>query len=318
MKPQQLTFILLIALAFQSLRAQQSDPYFTEKETPEYQKLYIHTDRDIYFLGETIWFSAYLLDGQNQVPVVGDQNLIVDLIDTTGNIARSGLYRLADGSSSGGILLTDSIQTGKYVLRAYTNYLRNFGDESFFYKPLSIDRVRSSAVPETASESEILENIEAHFMPEGGFLLENTMNIVAFKITGKGGVEVNTSGYVVDEKGENVAGFQTEYQGMGKFNFYPIPGEKYKAVLDVIPGKYFDLGEIKTAGIKIQNIENIRQDFIRVGIYTNSPEFLNKPYILACMNHGEVIFTEEVVSVQDITEVKILKSLPGGGINRLV
>ena len=31
-----------------------------------YEKLYLHTDRDYYFLGDTIWFKAYYLNGQTQ------------------------------------------------------------------------------------------------------------------------------------------------------------------------------------------------------------------------------------------------------------
>jgi hypothetical protein len=110
-----------------------------------YQKIYVQTDRDVYFLGETIWLSGYLLDGQTHRPVKDDQNLHVDLIDSAGHIVKSVIFLARQGFSEGSILLTDSLLPGKFVLRAYTSYLRNFGNESFFYKPLTIVKTQTSS-----------------------------------------------------------------------------------------------------------------------------------------------------------------------------
>ncbi|MBN1821607.1 MAG: hypothetical protein JXR31_11005 [Prolixibacteraceae bacterium] len=314
-----LFLLYLIIFTVSSAFAQNIDNYFKNEQAVPFQKLYIHTDREFYFLGETIWFSAYLLDGQNHTPVIGDQNLYVDLIDTSGYVDIFKLYYISDGFSSNGILIPENLPTGKYILRAYTSYIRNFGEESFFYKTISIDKTRSSIELETRGVEKDSSDIkiEAFFMPEGGFLLGNTMNVVAFKITGKDGLGKNASGIVVDEKGEEITKFETSYNGMGKFYLNPVSGKLYKAILDGYPDQYFYLGEVRASGIKIQNVES-GNGFIQLGICSNSAEFFNKLYILAVMNRGEVIFTQDVQPAQKEEIIKIPELNLGGGINRLV
>lgn len=103
-----------------------------------YEQVYIHTDRSIYTAGEDIWFSLYLLDGNNNpegnrskvayIEVVSSSNVPVASI-------RSGIY---SGIASGSIPLPDTITTGPYYIRAYTNFMRNYGPESYFHQEIII------------------------------------------------------------------------------------------------------------------------------------------------------------------------------------
>lgn len=43
--------------------------------------------------------------------------------------------QLSSGLASGNIFISDKIKNGDYELRAYTRWMRNFGEESFF-KPI--------------------------------------------------------------------------------------------------------------------------------------------------------------------------------------
>jgi hypothetical protein len=64
------------------------------------QKVYLHTDKDSYRSGQTIWFRAYLLDGITNVPVMGMNNLFVDLIDWRGESVAVRLLLSSEGGSS--------------------------------------------------------------------------------------------------------------------------------------------------------------------------------------------------------------------------
>ena len=52
-----------------------------EKSIPLlFEKAYLHTDRDVYAMGDTLWFKAYLVNGQDNKPSVSSGNLYVELI----------------------------------------------------------------------------------------------------------------------------------------------------------------------------------------------------------------------------------------------
>lgn len=69
------------------------------------------------------------------------------------------------------------------------------------------------------------------FFPEGGELIAGIANQVAFKAVNPQGRGVAVKGYVVDEKGKQVAEFQSQHLGMGKFEFTPKKGKRYIAMI---------------------------------------------------------------------------------------
>ncbi|NQU32287.1 MAG: hypothetical protein HQ521_03550, partial [Bacteroidetes bacterium] len=191
--------ILLFVFITNILFAQNIDNSFEEQNTVPFQKLYLDTDREFYFLDETIWFSFYLLNGQTHIPISGDQNLHVDLIDSSGKLVVSEMYPIYDGFSKGNIQLNKDINPGSFIIRAYTNYLRNFGEESFFYKPVTIDCTKNLFELQNKIQTELIKNqdqIKIDFLPEGGIILENTSNIIGVKITDNNGKGINTSGVI--------------------------------------------------------------------------------------------------------------------------
>ena len=80
-------------------------------ESVAFEKLYLHIDREFYFLGETIWFKAYLLDGQSLSCAVDTQNLYIDLIDSKGRISQNQVLLCENGETSGSILIPDTSPT---------------------------------------------------------------------------------------------------------------------------------------------------------------------------------------------------------------
>ncbi|MDX8337543.1 hypothetical protein SLH46_00020 [Draconibacterium sp. IB214405] len=310
----------LFLLFTQSLNAQSELDFVDADKCPIFQKLYVQTDREIYFLGDTIWLSAYLLDAKTHIPVKNDQNLYVDLIDSTGAIVKSEIFPVCNGFGEGNIPIVDSVLTGDLVFRAYTNYLRNFGDDSYFYKSLTIERTKNSFeidgdLQEVDNSSEVEPIVR--FFPEGGILLEHTPNVIGVKITGENGESINTNGLVLNEDKKTVALFETNYKGLGKFDFYPNSGEKYTVVLNAFPRLKVGFWEPEKEGIKLQ-LYNNSEDLLHVGILSNSKNYLREKYTLACINRGEVIFYKKVKPTQNDYSVKIEKTKFGAGINRLV
>jgi len=109
------------------------------RELKPVEKLYLQTDKPYYAQGDTMRFKAYLLDADYLRPSGRSGLLYVDLDDADGKPAKRIMVPVENGLTWGDIVL-DSVETpqGNYILRAYTNWMRNFGDDYIFKKNISI------------------------------------------------------------------------------------------------------------------------------------------------------------------------------------
>ena len=79
------------------------------------ENVYLHLDNDSYFLGETIWFSAYVTNDGLQIS--NSKVLYVELLSPEGNIVDSRQYQLSNGRASGEFpfLLCCSLAFSRFV-----------------------------------------------------------------------------------------------------------------------------------------------------------------------------------------------------------
>lgn len=77
----------------------------------------------------------------------------------------------------------------------------------------------------------ISDKIDVQFLPEGGFLLADVENVVAFKALAPNGKPADVEGDIVDGTGKRVGGFVSAHDGMGYFEITPISDQNYFAIL---------------------------------------------------------------------------------------
>ncbi|RAI95028.1 TonB-dependent SusC/RagA subfamily outer membrane receptor [Algoriphagus yeomjeoni] len=124
-----------------------------QKEFP-IEKAYLHLDKSTYTLGEDLWFSAYLTAGSAQVPSPLSSTLYVDLFDGEGLLLEQKVLRLEKGRGSGDFVLPAFGKAGIYQIKAYTAWMRNFGEEYFSTSVVNvIDGAGGSFLPKIAYES---------------------------------------------------------------------------------------------------------------------------------------------------------------------
>ncbi len=102
------------------------------------EKLYLQTNSNRYYPGDTIWYKASLVNAINHKPVGTENMFYIDLISPENKLVSHELYGLLDGFSDGSVTLDAGLKPGKYKLLAYTNYMRNFGSDFLFQKPISL------------------------------------------------------------------------------------------------------------------------------------------------------------------------------------
>jgi hypothetical protein len=194
------------------------------------EKVYLHTDRIYYYTGDDIWFKAYLIDAFSHILTDHSSNLHVELISPSLKIISSGLIRIDRGLGSGDFKLPDSIKSGRYKLRAYTNYMRNFSEQLFFTKAINVinPNDKQNGTPDTIKYVE--NNILINFFPEGGSLVGNVSSIVAFKAVNSLGKGCDVTGRIYSSAGDLITTFRSTHLGMGTFFLRPIPGLSYYSI----------------------------------------------------------------------------------------
>ncbi len=112
---------------------------FHERYAPE--KVYLHTDKSFYFMGDTLWFKAYVFDALNVSAAAKSQRLYVELNDDSLTNVKRIAIPIAYGIGWGQIPLSaKQIREGNYTLRAYTNWMQNLQDGRFFKQRIYIGR----------------------------------------------------------------------------------------------------------------------------------------------------------------------------------
>lgn len=199
------------------------------------EKVYLHLDNTGYFLGETIWFKAYVVEAIGHKPSPLSKTLYAELLTPEGAILQSKKFPIENGICSGDFQLTDSLPGGFYEIRAYTRGMMNFGPEVAFSRVLPVfdqprkpgdyaDRSitnRRFTVPNLREKPTMKGKINMTFYPEGGSLITGLTSKVAFKATGRNGEHLSLSGTVVNSTGVEVTKWKTEHDGMGAFTVTP-------------------------------------------------------------------------------------------------
>ncbi len=243
------------------------DRYY--KEYPE-EKAFIQTDKPFYLPGETIWFKAYLVEANSNLPDSVSVPLYVELIDhLNGTLIKRNIVKLEGGFGHGEFDLNETLTPGIYTLRAYTNWMRNFNEDLFFSKYVKILSSEKNVKTEVVNE----DDIDMQFFPEGGDLIEGLESRVAFKTLDAGGNSVNLTGKLISSSGDTLLRFKSEHLGMGSFKFKPQIDKSYSVLVSFrnIYNKTFSLPVPKKHGftMTMDNVSSKSQ--IRLAINNNHP-----------------------------------------------
>lgn len=275
---------------------------YNKHEGPE--KTYLHTDKDFYTNGETIWFKTYLIDGITHTQSNKSKVVYVELVDANNSIiAHRKIYADALGAS-GDIQLEENMRQGNYQLRSYTKYMLNDKEPVFFQKeiPIVVQKIRANANLENFTGTSP-KNKESHtsnnsktkigkpnvrFFPEGGNLVEGIATALGIEITDDKSNGISIKGVIKDNEGKTVVPFESLEFGLGKVNFKPFPNKSYYASIEINGIKQkFELPEVHPQGYGL-SIKN-QNDHMFVQVVGNTENGVNGTILIAHLR-GKLIF----------------------------
>ena len=221
------------------------------------EKVFVHTDNTCYFLGDTLWYKAYVVRADDLRYTDMSRLLYVELLSPDGLVVERQTVVVSDnGYGSGQFALTDTLFSGYYELRAYTRWMLNFNvrekkyrrdDAHLFYNnemaadffrqwdglysrvfpvyakpgtPGDYDCKRIARRPRQNPPKALKPGLRATFFPEGGHLVKGVPNRVAFELTDEQGQAASARGTVTQDGGKAVSIAPT-YMGRGTFTVTP-------------------------------------------------------------------------------------------------
>jgi len=100
--------------------------------------LFLHLDKSIYQPNESIWFTGYILN-RNEDVMMAQNTLYVVLIDPVSkSVISQQRFLIRNGIGKGSLALPDSIAAGDYWFLGYTNALLETGDQPIFRQLISV------------------------------------------------------------------------------------------------------------------------------------------------------------------------------------
>ena len=192
------------------------------------EKIYLHLDKPYYAAGGYMYFRAYLTDQDLNRENAKSGIIYVELSDGKKQLVKRVLLYSKENEFTGQIQLPDSLPAADYHLRAYTNYMRNAGEDYFYHRDIYIGNPTTPKKDITPAKA---FDYQVSFFPEGGQLLTGLTNKVAFKSLGNDGFGTDISGVLFDSENKEILRFSSKHLGIGSLSFTPEKGKTYKATV---------------------------------------------------------------------------------------
>ena len=276
---------------------------FTRYQLNAFQeKVFVHTDKDFYLAGETLWFKVYEVDACFNRPMPFSGIAYIELIGNDHQPVLRAKIRVKDGSGAGSWTLPAGIASGNYLLRAYTSWMKNFSPDFYFHQTVTIVNTLNGSGVDTLHS---VAGYDMQFFPEGGHLVEGLPSRVAFKAVNPDGDGIACAGVVLDQKKDTVVRWQSNRWGMGSFVFTPQKGDRYTTLVtpaatpaapltvnfpSVDPQGYtLQLDNGEKDRIKILVRSNLGQQDRQVYLFTHT-RHLFKNFQTGYLTNGAVVF----------------------------
>ena len=102
------------------------------------EKVFLHTDKTVYTTGEILWFKAYITNATDNNFSSLSSICYVEVFSSDKKPLLQAKIDIDSGRGNGSFVIPSFIRTGNYLIRAYTNWMKNFDPSFYFEQPLTI------------------------------------------------------------------------------------------------------------------------------------------------------------------------------------
>ncbi len=264
-------------------------------------KIYVHTDKPYYALGDNLWFSVYAVNANDHAenPVSG--LAYVHLEAPNGEVLLERNVQLNGKFGNGDMEIGEDWGEGIYTIRGFTSYMQNYDEDYAFSKEIAIWAKDAS---DSETTKEITEkSAKVRFFPEGGDLIDGLECKVAFEVSHPSSPHIE----VKDQNGKPITSADAMHNGIGYFSITPKYGQTYKAEYD---GIEFDLPKVRQRGYGLK-VNNLGKESLFIDISRTENMDLEGTFVIGHMRG--LVFLQQDGITNENSSLKIDKSsLPDG------
>ena len=272
------------------------------------EKVYLHTDKEAYLVGDILWYKGYVLEAGNHTLTDSSRVLYVDLIDPSDEIVATRMTRIDEvGQTFGEFDIEPDFQSGSYTIRAYTKRMTDFDNDFFFRKDLE---VVTNIQPVLEAKEEL--QLRCQFFPEGGDMVRGLSSQLAFEITDQYGNPLAARGTIVDRQGAEVTVFASDKSGRGSLFFTPQPGMEYSSKVEFQGYEgIFDLPQILNSGY-VMRVSNRTGRNLNARVLASLDQEGKELYLIG-HTRGNVVYQSKGIVANRILDFEIPRNrIPGG------
>lgn len=270
-----------------------------------FEKCYLHTDKDWYFPGETIWFRTYVT--VDEAPGELSKIIYVDLSNDSGKIIGKTMWKQESSGNRGDIYLPRTTPPGLYRLRAYSLYMLNTPERIHETYIRVTDGTTSIFSAATANES-----LNLQLQPEGGHLIAGLENKLGYFVLQSNGLPAAGAVLLLQDAAQNLVAADTATaEGLGAFIFTPKDTGNYRISVSYSgTQKEFPVPPIIKVGLRLQATPSANRIFLALS--TLQQQQYPVVMIIAQMN-GMVVYAQEY-KLEDGTAAGAIdiRKLPAG------
>lgn len=196
------------------------------------EKLFAHTDQDFYLTGEILWFRVFSVDGTTHQVKNTSKVAFIEILDRNNLAVVQSKVALDENGGQGSLFLPATMASGNYVVRVYTQWMRNFSSDYYFQKRITVvNPFTRMDLAAKASPGTVIE-----FFPEGGHLVAGVHSRIGFKASRSDGRWIDGRGFLVRNGSDTVASFRPHRFGLGSFSVVAAAQDDYKVLFEDAEG----------------------------------------------------------------------------------
>jgi hypothetical protein len=190
--------------------------------------VFLHTDKPLYATGDRVWLSGYVLDAATNRRPLGETAIHADLLTAAGKLIQHQWLKVEDGRAVGNFRLSDTLASGTYRLRAYTD--EDDGQRRpAFDRSIAVYNILQGTGTTLKTRDTSRQTLDIQVLPEGGRWLVGLSARLGIKVVQPNGHGLAVAGRIVNEEGKEISRFTTSVLGMGSVVITPQAGRKYYA-----------------------------------------------------------------------------------------
>ena len=264
-------------------------------------KIFVHTDKPYYTIGDDIWFSVFAVNANDHAenPVSG--LVYVHLEGPDGYIVDERNVQMDGKFGNGDFLIEEDWVEGIYKVRGFTSYMQNYDDNFTFSKEIAI--WAKNAKPNEQINDANAKTTNVRFFPEGGYLVNGLECKVAFEVSDMASSKIE----VKDQNGNLITTAEAMHNGIGYFSLTPKFGEKYNVEYKNMD---FAMPDVRQKGYGLK-VNNLGKESLFIDISHTDDIDLEGSFVIGHMRG--LVFLQQDGITNENARLKIDKSsLPDG------